>query len=207
MPPPDVDDRRWGACRFCGAASAPRSTACGICGAPAPLSAQEIPRAPIALQRRLRWTHALRTFLVGAAAVALAFALISAVLSGPPNVPDPLTTTATYAIGPGNYSALSGEITGGDYVVGNYTTIHPVGVGVAVSVFNSTEWAAFVRGGSATPVWSLAPTGAGRIVYSASYTDTFTFVFGNPYPAGSHLAITVYVATVYESNVGSDGFA
>ena len=139
--------------------------------------------------------------------VGLAYAIVSAVVEGPPVlVGDPLTTQGAYTIGPGNLTSISGEITGGDYVIGNYSSIQPVGTNIGLSVYNSSGWATFQSGGAATPAWSPPPSPGGRIVYSAPVTDTYYFVFSNPYPVSSHLTVEVYVTTTYESNVGGDGF-
>ena len=198
----------WGACRFCGVATPAGAAKCPICGTERPLSAEEVRTAPRSLRRRLKLTGLLRTVIVVAVIAGLAYAIISAELQGPPVLTgDPLTTAGTYVIGPGNYTLISGEITGGDYVIGNFTSLSPVGTNIAVSVFNSSGWDAFAVHTPATPVWSLPATYDGRIVYSAPVTDNYYFVFENPYPVASHLTITVYITTEYESNVGDDGFA
>ncbi len=139
--------------------------------------------------------------------VGLAYSLVSVVLQGPPVVADPLTTAAMYHIGAGNITILSGEITGGDYVLGNFTTQLPSGASIQLAVYNSTEGAAFFTGSPSTPAYTISPTSDGRIVFSAAYTDTFYFVFTNPYPVASHLTVEVWITTTYESNVGDDGFA
>jgi len=139
-------------------------------------------------------------------AVALAWALVDAVATGPPNVADPLTTSGTYTLAPGMVPILTGEVTGGDYVVGNFTSLVPYEADVALSAYNSSQWSNLVQNGSGVPAWSTPSEGSGRIVFTAEYTDTYTFVLTNPYPASSDLTVTVYVATSYESNVGDDGF-
>jgi len=201
-----TDPNAWGACRFCGGAVRPGAKACGICGAASPIPASELATAPPRVRRRLFLTHGLRTVIVIAAAVALSYALVSDALSGPPAVADPLTTAGAYTLGPGNFTALNGEITGGDYVVGNFTTVDPAGTEIAMAVYNSTEWPLFLSGGSAVASYAINPQPSGRIIFSPLYTDSFTFVFTNPYPASSHLSVRVYVTTQYESNVGDDGF-
>ena len=197
----------WGACRFCGVAAPTGALRCPICGAEHPLSAKEVRTAPRSVRRRLRLIGFLRAFIVVVVVVGLAYALISAVVQGPPVlVGDPLTTQGTYTLGPGNLTMISGEITGGDYVIGNYSSVHPLGTNIALAVYNSSAWATIQSGGAATPVWSPPVSSAGRIVYSAPVTDTYYFVFSNPYPVSSHLTVEVYVTTTYESNVGGDGF-
>lgn len=197
----------WGACRSCGGATAPGATVCAQCGAHDPLPSYRLASAPAPVRRRLRLTHGLRTLLVVAAVAGLGFTLVSAAFSGPPTVADPLTVTVTYTLEPGRYAVLSGEITGGDFVVGNYSSLQPAGASVGLAVYNSTEWERFTGSSPATSAWAVPPQPSGRIVYSAPYTDTFYFVFTNPYPAGSGLTVTVGVTTQYESNVGADGFA
>jgi hypothetical protein len=203
---PSAPDSTWGACRFCGVAVEPGARACGICGAANPLSAAELRTVQGPTRTRIRLTGLMRTLIVVGVSVGLAVSLITLVLQGPPVVGDPLTTTGTYTIGPGNFTIISGEITGGDFVIGNFTATDPVGTDLEVTVYNSTEAAAFLAGQPSTSVWTLAPTSDGRIIYSAPYTDTFSFVFSNPYPVSSHLTIEAYIATNYESNVGDDGF-
>jgi len=154
----------------------------------------------------VRFTGWLRTLVVVGVVGALAYATLSAVLQGPPVLTgDPLTTHAGYWVGPGNYTEISGEITGGDYVIGNYSSFDPVGMEVEFVVYNSSEWSSFVAGGHPSPVYSVSTAFSGRIVYSAPVTDNYYFVFSNPYPSSSHLTFGIYVATEYESNVGDDG--
>lgn len=204
----DDPNVEWGACRFCGVAVRAGASQCGICGADHPLSAAEAAQAPPKLRRRLRLTGTLRTLIVLTVVLGLAYAIISAVLSGPPSLPgDPLSTAGTYKIGPGNFTTLSGDITGGDYVIGNYTSVAPVGVNIGAAVYNHTAWEEFLAGGTPTPLWSVTPTDHARIIFSPVVTDTYYFVFSNPYPATSHLTIGVYITTTYQSNVANEGFA
>ena len=138
---------------------------------------------------------------------ALLYAIVPAVLQGPLVLSgDPLTTSGTYRIGPGNYTVIAGEMTGGDYVIGNFTAIEPVGLNVALAVYNSTGWNAFLADAAASPVWTLPSTGAGRIVYSPPVTDTYYFVFTNPYAPSTHLTVAVYIVTQYEPNVSGGTF-
>ncbi len=198
----------WGTCRFCGVAVPSGAERCVECGADHPLSEAEIRAAPKRLRWRVRFTGALRTIIVVGVVGGLAYATLAAVLQGPPVLTgDPLTTAAGYRVGPGNFTEVSGEITGGDYVVGNYSSFDPVGTDIVFDVYNSSEWVSFAAGGSPNPVYSASPAYSGRIVYSAPVTDNYYFVFANPYPVTSHLTIGIYVATEYESNVGDDGLA
>jgi MFS family permease len=85
----------WGACRFCGVAVAPGAAKCGICGAADPIAAAALPTESRQVRRRVKLTGAFRTVIVLAVVIGLAYALISAVVQGPPVVADPLTTAGT----------------------------------------------------------------------------------------------------------------
>jgi hypothetical protein len=196
----------WGSCSFCGGAVPPDARVCPICGADRPVRAGEITHAPKRVRRRIVFTSTLRSVIVVGVVIALAYALISAALTGPPVVPDPLTTAGTYVLGPGNYTVLSGNITGGDYIQGNYSAVTPPGMDVGVAVYNSSQWSWFTNGtGNPGVQWNNTPAWSGAIVFSAEYTDTYYFVFSNPLPATSHITIEIYVSTEYESNVAEDG--
>jgi hypothetical protein len=198
----------WGICRFCGVAVAPGATNCGICGADHPLSAAEAANPPPKVRRWLRLTGAFRTLIIITVIAGLAYAILSAELSGPPNLStDPLSTQGTYTIGPGNFTVIFGDITGGDYVTGNFTAVAPAGVNIVLAVYNSTEWNQFHSGGSPAPLYAVGPTYNADLVYSPLVTDTYYFVFSNPYPASSGLTVGVYITTLYNSNVANDGFA
>jgi len=197
----------WGSCRFCGTAVAPGATACGLCGADRPIAAGQLARAPAPVRRRVALTNWLRALIVVGVAVGLAWTLLDSALTGPPAVPDPLTTTGTYAVPTGSTAILSGAVTGGDYVVGNFTTVAPYLADVTLAIYTSQAWRALVDNGTvSSPAWSAPSEGSGRIIFSALYTTNYTFVLTNAYPASAHLNLTVYVATDYESNVGDDGF-
>ncbi len=196
----------WGRCTTCGAATAPGAATCPLCGAGHPLAAEEVQRAPARVRRRLRLMSAVRAAVVIGVIAALAAALVPDALSGPPTVADPLTTSGSYVLGPGASTALSGEITGGDYVLGNYSSVTPLGANVVLAVYNESGWIAFEHHAPATPVWSLPAQPSGRIVFSATTTETYAFVVSNPYPVGSGVSVVVYVVTQYESNVANDGF-
>jgi hypothetical protein len=158
-------------------------------------------------RRRLRATGAFRTLIVVAESLGLAYTMISLVIGGPPVVADPLTTDGVYTMGPGNFTIISGEITGGDFVIGNFSTTSPVGLNIELAVYNSTQMPQFINGLGPVPQYTLGPSPSGRIVFSAPYTDTYSFVFMNPYPASSHLTYLAQISTTYESNVGDEGFA
>ena len=143
----------------------------------------------------------LRVAIVVAVIAGLAIAIIQPSLSGAPVLPDPLTTSGVYAISPGNTTVLGGAITGEDYIEGNYTVVVPAGASVQLSVYNSTEYAQLQEGRGGATAATVAPLSSGRIVFAAPYTDTFYFVFTNPYPSASGIVLHVYIATNYESNV------
>ncbi|HTS33624.1 MAG TPA: hypothetical protein VMI55_06800 [Thermoplasmata archaeon] len=206
MPDAPVTDRSWGACRYCAVAVPPGATKCPECGAPDPITSRELPKLRGRVRRRIQTLNFFRTLIVIGVAGGLAYTMISLAISGPPTVPDPLTTAGTWTIGAGNFTVISGEITGGDYVQGNFTTTDPAGTNLGVAVYNSTQWVQFVEGQDPAPQWSTGPSDQGLIVFAAPYTDTFTFVFTNPYPPVTHLTIEAYIVTTYESNVGDDGF-
>jgi hypothetical protein len=185
---------------------APDAATCGLCGADRPIGAGSLGAEPARVRRRIAFTNSLRTLLVVGVAAALAVTLIGAAITGPPSVADPLTTAGTYAVLPGSLPILSGAVTGGDFVIGNFTSVQPFGANVTLSVYNASEWALAIGNGTGTPAWSTPSEGSGRIIFPAPYTDTYVFVLTNPYPSASQLTIRVYVATQYESNVGDDGF-
>ena len=206
MTEPDPNPGTWGACSFCGVAVAAGATKCGICGAEHPIPAGEVPTAPKRIRRRIRLTATFRSAIVVAVAVALAYTLISAVLAGPPVVPDPLTTAGAYLLGPGNYTVISGNITGGDFIQGNFSEVAPPGIDISVAIYNSSEWSWFTNGsGSPGSLWNNTPSWYGAIVFAAPYTDMYYFVFTNPLPVSSGISVEVYIVTEYESNVAEDG--
>ncbi len=193
-------------CRFCAVAVPPGSKTCTECGAPDPIASRDLPKLRGSLRRRLRAVNFMRSLIVIAVCAGLAYLMLSLVISGPPVVNDPLDTSGTYQIGPGNFTVITGEITGGDYVVGNFTTTSPAGTNIGVAIYNSTQWVEFESGQDPAPQWSSAPAPSAEIVYSAPYTDDFYFVFTNGYAPSTHLTIETYIVTTYESNVGDDGF-
>jgi len=206
MSAPTPDPAAWGACRFCGVANPAGARVCTICGAADPVGAAEMATVPRAVRRRIQFTGGLRALIVVAVVIGLAYTITAAVWSGPPVAPDPLTTSGTYLLPPAQYVLISGEVSGGDFVIGNFTTVHPAGTSVSLAVYNSSEWDRFQNGSPATPAYSIGANDSARIVFTAAYTDNFYFVFTNPYPPTSGLNVTVYIATEYESNVGDDGF-
>lgn len=149
----------------------------------------------------MRFLRVARALIVVGVVIALVYATASAVLSGAPVLADPLTTHGAFEVGPGNFSVLSGAITGEDYVEGNYTVMNPPGGLIGFVVYNTSEFAAFHVGASVANQSWVGPSSAGRIVFDAPYTDTFYLVFESPYPATSSLQLLVYVETNYESNV------
>jgi hypothetical protein len=196
----------WGTCPFCGVAVPYGAAKCPECGTAGPLSARQISVAPKRRRYWLKFIATARTLIVVGVIGVLAYATLSAVWAGPPVLTgDPLTTNAGYMVAPGNFTVVSGEITGGDFVVGNYSSYDPVGMNIVFVIYNNSQWDAFRTGGLVTPTYEGNVTSSGRIVYSAPVTDDYYFVFTNPYPISSHLTIGIFVATQYESNVANDG--
>ena len=190
----------WGTCRLCGDAVPAGAAECPTC-------AQSTTAAlPTKMLRRrsgpwLKLVQSVRVLLVLGVVVGLSIVLLQAVWSGPPSYPDPLTTQGTHLVPAGNISYLSGSITGEDYITGNYTVLSPVGANVTFAVYNVTEFIAFYHHEVAQPQLLIHGHSSGRIVFAAPYTDTFFFVWENPFPASTGLNENVYVVTTYETNV------
>lgn len=189
----------WGSCPFCGDACAPNAVKCPTCGEP--LEGGPPSRRTIFGIRRPAALRTARTVLVVGVVIILAVALASAVWSGPPVLADPLTTSGTYTIGPGNFTLLQGQVTGEDYITGNFQVVAPAGTSVALEVFNQSEFAKFAHHEPATAQYEIPPVPSSRIVFVALYTDTYTFVFENRYLPSSGITVQVEVTTSYESNV------
>ncbi len=197
----DPSDPTWKTCRFCGGTVAPGTETCPRCGTGSAVRPEEIRRLPARQRRHLRLTQGVRSLIVVGVAIGIAYAILSAVLAGPPTFPDPLTTQGTYTIAPGSYTYLSGWITGEDYIDGNYTILSPVGTALTFQVYNSTEFVAFAHGQPASPQWNNTGASSAPIVFAAPYTDTFYLVFENPYLPSSGIVQTIYIVTNYQSNV------
>jgi hypothetical protein len=193
----------WGSCAFCGDAVPPDAKICPTCGLEQGTAAQrEVAGRTRPARRRaslLRW---LRVLVVIGIISAIGWAIISAEISGPTTFSDPLTGTWTLTVPASGWGLIAGNITGEDYVEGNFTVETPVAANVMVYIYNSTEFAAFYAHESAQAATSpYTNVSSAWIVFSAPYTDTFYFVFENPYPASSNLTEKIYVSTTYETNV------
>jgi len=191
----------WRTCRVCGGAVPAGDAVCPTCGQVGAVAIASIPSLPPRTRRRLRLAQLFRSLIVVGVVVGITYAIVGAVLTGPPTFADPLTTRGTYSIAPGNYTVLSGAITGEDYIDGNYTILDPVGTEILIQVYNSTSFASFVRHLPATPQYSSTEPDRGAIVFPAPYTDTFYLVFQNPYQPTSGIDQTIYIVTNYQSNV------
>lgn len=202
MPDPS-DPPLWGSCVYCGDAVPPGSTKCPICGAEGPLSPAQEQLAPPRTRRRLGALRSLRVVIVVLAILGVAYLVVSPVFSGPPILPDPLTTRGSYTMTPSNTTILAGEITGEDFVIGNFSVLAPVGTQIGLTIYNTTEYVAYRDGiQTANQSW-VAPSTDARFNFPAPYTDTYYLVFYNPYPATSGLTVTAYIATTYTPNVQS----
>ena len=149
----------------------------------------------------MRLVQLTRVLVVVGVAVGITFEIGSAVLTGQPTYPDPLTTQGTLVLGPGNFTYLAGWITGEDYINGNYTVVAPVGVPIDFAVYNSTEFAAFEAHQPAATIAGAPQQASARILFSAPYTDQFYLVFSNPYPVGSGITVHIYEVTNYQTNI------
>jgi hypothetical protein len=194
----------WGTCATCGDATPPGATVCPTCGKADPNRTQGPPGGARQLRRRLALHKWLRILLVVGVAGGLTVVMVQAAFTGPPQVADPLTGTWSYSIGPGDYAVLSGQIVGEDYVIGNYTVVSPPGALAIFSVFNSSEFTVFAEHGAIAPQQPSLNASASRIVFNAGYSDTYYFVWQNPYAPSTGIHERLYASTEYQSNVAVD---
>jgi hypothetical protein len=196
-------DQMWGSCTFCGDAVPPEARICPTCGKEQGTPAQRAVEGRSRPARRrataLRW---LRALVVVAIVSTIGWAIVSAEISGPTAYADPLTGAWTLNVPAGGWSILAGNITGEDYITGNFSVESPVAGEVMVYIYNSSQFAAFYAHQNAqTAAPPYTNVSSARIVFSAPYTDEFYFVFENPYAPASHLAERIYITTTYETNV------
>lgn len=194
----------WGTCRFCAVAVPYDAKICPICGTDHPIRPGEMGKETRRTRQRVRWINVMRVLIVTVGIVALTYTLANVVIQGQPVTPDPLTTSGVMHIAPGNFSLLSGEISGEDYLLGNFTVLTPPGAHLGMTVYNATEYEAFLHGIATPNQLNITPTDNGRIIFSAPYTANFYFVFTNPYPLSSGLTLVVYYSTQYNTNVVFD---
>ncbi|HEV2316052.1 MAG TPA: hypothetical protein VGV89_00550 [Thermoplasmata archaeon] len=152
-------------------------------------------------QRKLRLLGGIRALVIVGVAIGLSGVMALAFFQGPPIAADPLTGTWVLNLSPGGYQSFDGAVTGGDFITGNFTVVTPPGAVVLLQVFNATEFGQFQQGRTAQPVQSTANQTSSLLDFSALVTDTYYFVFEDQYSAASHIGVTVYVSTQYESNV------
>jgi hypothetical protein len=196
-------EQKWGSCAFCGDAVPPDAKICPTCGFEQGTAAQRaVAGRTRPARRRASLLRSLRILVVVGIIVAIGWAVVSAEISGPTTYPDPLTGTWTLTVAPSGWGLIAGNITGEDYITGNFSVESPVAAHVMVYIYNSTEFTAFYAHESAQAVQApYANVSSSYIVFSAPYTDTFYFVFENPYPSGTNLTEKIYVSTTYETNV------
>jgi hypothetical protein len=200
----EVPEGNWATCSVCGGAVPPDTTMCPTCGQHKAIQESTIPHLAPRVRQRVRFLQVARVVLIVAVISGIGYDLGTSILAGPTTTPDPLTTQGTLNVSAGNYTYFAGAITGEDYIEGNFTVTYPVGVPIEFYVYNSTSFQQFVNGFPATPqFWSLNVTSS-RIVFAAPYTDTFAFVFLNPYPPSSGINVKVYEDTTYQTNVVID---
>ncbi len=191
----------WSTCATCGDATPPGASACPTCGQAVPPVAERAAPGPRA-RKRFRIHRALRITLIAGVAVGLIGVMGWAIYTGPPVAADPLTSSWSLPIGPGNFSYFSGEVNGGDYITGNFTVVSPPGALVDFEVFNGSSFAAFAHGtAGADPQDAPVRATSGLVDFAAEYTTTYYFVWINPYAPASHIDIVVYANTQYMSSV------
>jgi hypothetical protein len=197
---PPIPPGVWGTCPTCGDATPPGSLKCPTCGKERAPGTPAVPTDRKVI-RRLKIHRSLRMLVIIGLVIGLIVTLSLAVDQGPPVAADPLTGTWVYHLTPGNYSVFSGNITGGDYIDGNFTIVTPPGAFVLMEVFNSSGYGDFLSGRPATPVQAPINETSGLILFSPIVTDSYFFVWVDQYPVASHISMTLYAQTQYMSNV------
>lgn len=190
----------WGTCAFCGDPFPPGGSACPTCGYAKSVAGGGVKALSKPERFHLRFVQGIRAAIIVGAIVGLSYLMVSAAISPAAPAADPLTTSGPWTIGPANFTAISGDITGDDYIVGNYTVMGPVGGTVDLLIFNDTEFGQFVAHRTAASLYNVSGDASARLVFSAPYTDNFHLVWVNPYGAGSGITLRVYIVTNYESN-------
>jgi len=147
--------------------------------------------------------QALRVVVVVVVILGLAWATLSGAISGPPTYADPLTSSGWQTVGAGNFTYLSGPVTGEDYIQGNYSVENPPGAPLTLEVFNSTDFPDFAAHAPAIPLLVINGS-AEPFAFAAPYTDTYYFVFVNSFAPSTGIDLHVFVSTAYESNVVVD---
>ncbi len=187
-------------CPFCGEANPPGLKKCRICGQNGLLTTG----APVTLpKRQRRWYYLVRygrIAVVAAVAIGLGVLMLQAALTPAPIAADPLTQSSTLTAPAGSYVELSGAITGGDYIQGNYTVTNVPGALLTLLIYNDSQWSQFLQGYTPASQEPMSPSASNAFVFSAPYTDTFHFVWVNHYPTVSGLNLQFYDKTEYEPN-------
>ncbi|MCI4363765.1 MAG: hypothetical protein L3K13_05620 [Thermoplasmata archaeon] len=191
----------WGTCATCGDATPPGALTCPTCGKADPTRTRSSATGTPQLRRRLALHKWLRVIVVVGIAGGLTVVMVQAAFTGPPQVADPLSGTWSYSVAPGQYAVLSGQIVGEDYIIGNYTVVSPPGALAVFSVFNSSEFTAFAEHRASSSAQPPLNESASRIVFNAPYSDTYYFVWQNPYAPSTGIHETLYASTQYQSNV------
>lgn len=199
--PPPRPPAGWRTCVSCGDALLAGDARCPTCGSDRVVQEGEVGTLPRSARYRFKALRNLRVLAIVVAILALGYVLVDAVRNGPPTYADPLTTKGAYVIPAGNYTYLSGNVTGEDYIVGNYSVVAPTGAAVGFWIFNTTEFVQFLHHQGSASQWTIAPQTSARIVWAAPYTDLFYLVWANPFPVGSGTNVTVYATTNYMSNI------
>jgi hypothetical protein len=200
-PAAPVPQGTYATCRMCGDIVPPDAATCPICGTDRPIRRADEAGLTGWRKKRFRLIQVARVSVVLAVVVLLAGLMIQAALTPAPVAADPLTETSVLTAVPGGYEAISGDVTGADYIQGNYTVLTPPGADLTLSIYNQSAFAHYAAGQPAQAMQAQPSGDNERIVFSALYTDTYYFVFANNYPAGSGINVTFYVTTTYETNV------
>ncbi|HEV8049734.1 MAG TPA: hypothetical protein VGP88_03980 [Thermoplasmata archaeon] len=193
----------WGTCSLCGEAFPPNGAKCPTCGALHSVRPGQENALPRRTRRWFKMVQALRVAVVVVVILGLAWATLSGAISGPPTYADPLTTSGWQTVGAGNFTYISGPVTGEDYIQGNYSVENPPGAPLTLEVFNSTDFPDFAAHASAIPLLVINGS-AEPFAFAAPYTDTYYFVLVNSFAPSTGIDLHVYVATNYESNVVVD---
>jgi hypothetical protein len=201
--PSDPRAVEWGTCALCGEAFPPNGAKCPTCGALQSVRPGATESLPTRTRRRYKFVMALRVLVVVVVILGLAWATLSGAISGPPTYQDPLTTSGWQNVTAGNFTFLSGPVTGEDYIQGNFSVDNPPGAPITLLVFNSTDFPDFAAHAPSIPL--LEQNGSDQaFAFAAPYTDTFYFVFVNTFAPSTGLDLHIYVNTAYESNVVID---
>src|SRR4029077_14283412 len=119
-PMPALPEPAFATCRWCGDAVPPGSERCPRCGEPDPIPPDRVASLGPWARRRFRLLQGARVGVVVAVVVALVVLLGQAAFTPAPVAADPLTQSRVMTIPAGGYGEIGGDVTGSDYIQGNY---------------------------------------------------------------------------------------